>query len=292
MLFAPRFDKTPRNSCSASTTLRLAALFLLAFVHQPLTAEPVWLSDPVSGCRIWAGDDPAAADDIVSWSGNCHDGTAIGKGILSWFGNGALLGRYEGEMFDGRLEGRGRLAYRLEDGFGVLVGEFEDGLPHGKVSLRYANGDHFRGVVQHGIDTGRGVYVTANGAKLGGSFRDGGTEGEERSESPDGEVFRGTFRDNERETGVVIYPDGTRYEGPFAGGEPSGTGMLELPDGGVYEGVFSGGEPNGKGVFTAANGDVYRGMFANGYPEGEIEVTLAQGGVERQTWVAGKRAEP
>lgn len=129
-------------------------------------------------------------------------------------------------------------------------------------------------------------------SKLSGSFRDGIIEGEVVSESPDGEVFRGTFRNNERETGVVIYPDGTRYEGPFADGKPSGIGLLELPDGGVYEGVFSGGEPNGKEVFSAANGDVYRGMFANGYPEGMIEVAPAQGGVERQTWVAGKRAEP
>lgn len=292
MFIVSRNKEPPRRRCRGFSALRLAALVPLAFASQPVTSEPLWLSDPVSGCRIWAGDDPAAVDDIVSWSGNCHDGTAAGQGVLSWFADGALLGRYEGEMLDGRLEGRGRLAYRLEDGFGVLVGDFEDGLPHGKVSLRYANGDRFRGVVQNGIDTGRGVYVTAEGAKLNGSFRDGIIEGEVVSESPDGEVFRGTFRNSERETGVVIYPDGTRYEGPFASGEPSGTGILELPDGGVYEGTFSGGEPNGNGVFTAANGDVYRGTFANGYPEGEMEVTLAQGGVERQTWAGGKRTEP
>lgn len=246
----------------------LAIFVTPGLVHLPASADELWLADPITGCQIWGGDDPAAANDVVSWSGDCRGGKARGRGVLSWFAEGALFGRYEGEMLGGRLDGEGRLFYKFDDGFALVGGEFENGLPNGGVAIRFANGDRFRGTVENGLDTGQGVYMMADGSKLKGAFRDGKFNGEVVSESPDGEVFKGTFKDNERHEGLVIYPNGGRYEGGFAEGEP-----------------------HGAGTFTTAFGDVYRGMFLNGYPEGEVEVLYADGRSEKQTWRGGKRSD-
>lgn len=228
-------------------TVGLAVCFASGFFHLPASAEELWLADSISGCQVWGGDDPAAANDVVSWSGDCRGGKARGQGVLSWFADGALLGRYEGEMLDGRLDGEGRLYYKFEDGFARVRGRFENGMPNGRVSIRFANGDRFRGTVENGLDTGEGVYLMADGAKLKGTFREGKFNGEVVSKSPDGEVFQGTFKDNQRHQGVVIYADGSRYQGGFVDGKASGKGRLDV-GGGVYEGEFAEGEPNGAGV--------------------------------------------
>lgn len=262
-------DQRLRGLERPSRQIILVALTTAVFtmlVPQTSLADELWLSDPISGCQVWGGDDPAAASDVVSWSGSCRDGRAHGHGVLSWFAEGTLLGRYEGEMFSGRLDGEGELHYRFEDGFAHIQTHFENGRPNGRTAIRYANGDRFRGIVENGLDDGKGVYLLADGSKLQGTFRDGMFNGEVASESPDGEVFKGIFKDNQRLEGIVIYPDGGRYEGRFADGEPGGPGVYVTPD-----------------------GNVFRGTFLNGYPDGKVEVTYADGRSEEQLWRAGKR---
>ena len=83
----------------------------------------------------------------------------------------------------------------------------------------------------------------------------------------------------------MTFPDGTRYEGRFSAGEPSGRApdVLVWPDGGRYEGGFSSSDsdkvgPN-EGVYTAPDGRRYEAEFvANGGLLGRRGVMTYPGG--------------
>ena len=115
--------------------LLMAITALAALTAPHASAEDVWIKDQITGCAVWGGDAPAAAEDIVSWSGDCEDGKASGDGVISWFAEGALYGRYKGEMRDGRIDGIGRLQYRLDEGFITISGKFDEGAPHGAAAV-------------------------------------------------------------------------------------------------------------------------------------------------------------
>jgi hypothetical protein len=53
-----------------------------------------------------------ARTTTATWAGPCVDGRAQGHGILEWFRDGALTVRYEGELSNGRMTGRGALTER------------------------------------------------------------------------------------------------------------------------------------------------------------------------------------
>ena len=89
--------------------LALAALALGAGA-EPASAEE-WIADPISGCALWA-DDADPEREVATWSGACEKDKASGEGVLVWFKDGQLLGRYEGGMKGGKLSGRAVLFLR------------------------------------------------------------------------------------------------------------------------------------------------------------------------------------
>ena len=57
---------------------------------------------------MWNGD--PQPNEIVTWDGACIDGRASGHGVQRWeFDSNAqrVVSRYEGDMQDGKLHGRG-----------------------------------------------------------------------------------------------------------------------------------------------------------------------------------------
>src|SRR5262245_61361564 len=65
-----------------------------------------WVVDSRKGCWLWNAD--PQPNETVTWSGACGpDGRATGKGTAEWFLDGKPDGRYEGELRDGKLHGRG-----------------------------------------------------------------------------------------------------------------------------------------------------------------------------------------
>lgn len=163
-----RRSRTPAGRCPASRAGALTTLTVALAMSFPLHADDLMLADPATGCKVWGGDDLAASNDVVSWSGACRDGLAHGPGVLSWFSQSDLTARYQGTMLAGRADGTGVLRYRLEDGFALTQGRFFEGLPHGPVAVRYANGDRFSGTVEHGLDKGSGSigWLTAPSSRV------------------------------------------------------------------------------------------------------------------------------
>ena len=135
-----------------------------------LAAE--WLQDPITGCKIW-GEDVDPTRDVATWTGPCENGKASGTGHLVWFEGDTLLGRYEGEMREGRTDGQGVLYYRAEGGgYDRFEGGFADGDLNGFISHEAANGDRFEGQFKDGLANGYGIFVWANGDRYDGELKD------------------------------------------------------------------------------------------------------------------------
>jgi hypothetical protein len=64
-----------------------------------------WVVDGKTGCKSW--DPGADPDEHMTWSGDCTEGMAEGKGVLQFYIGATAGTRYEGEMRNGRADGRG-----------------------------------------------------------------------------------------------------------------------------------------------------------------------------------------
>ena len=71
----------------------------------------------------------------------------------------------------------------------------------------------------------------------------------------------------------------------------SGNGVLVHPDGKKYEGSFVKDKKEGYGVFSWEDGRQYDGMWANGKQNGPAKYISAQGDVRFGIWKDGKRVE-
>ena len=263
---------------------------LLVMSTGPVSAEGNWIADPITGCELWDTDaDPA--NDVVSWSGDCFRGRADGDGVLSVFHDGGLIARFEGEMRDGRPHGDGKLAYASDDGFILIDGLWVEGRPEGAATVQWPSGDRMIGTLSGSVGTGSGVFMDSDGGRLAGSWEDGRIIGKTSYESADGDLFTGTFKDDLPERGVLIYANGTRYEGSFENGEPQGEGELSWTNGASYKGSIAAGEPEGLGTLVWPNGSVMAGSFKNGRPDGEMLVTSRDGAETVEVWANGEKVQ-
>ena len=99
----------------------------------------------------------------------------------------------------------------------AYVGEFKDGLPHGKGTLTYSDGAVYSGGFKFGKEHGIGIFICfAHGSKYEGEFQNGKKHG----------------------NGVYTYPDGVIYEGDWSEGKRNGLGTLLYTDGSKLSGEF------------------------------------------------------
>lgn len=81
--------------------------------------DPHWIKDATTGC--WAANPDPEPLESITWTGQCADGLLSGAGTLSWYANGKLIGRDEGNFARGELSGHGKISFA--DG-AVFEGEF------------------------------------------------------------------------------------------------------------------------------------------------------------------------
>jgi hypothetical protein len=103
-------------------------------------AEPGWISDSRTGCRIWNAE--PVPNQSVSWSGGCQNRLAQGRGVLQWFRNGRPHDRYDGELVAGKYDGQGKYVW-ADSGF-HYEGEWRDGRANGTGELTTKK-DSFKG---------------------------------------------------------------------------------------------------------------------------------------------------
>ena len=240
-----------------------------------------WIKDDLTNCAVWSTDKPSD-DEAVSWSGACVDGKASGRGVLVWWDDDGLLGRYTGEVNEGKLNGEGRIFLRADDGenFHEYMGRFADSKPIGKGFLRTAQGARFLGEVIDGVQHGKGVLLTKDGWLIKGEIKDGKGVGTLVVDytTEEGERYLGQVEDGKRQGfGILTARDEDFYAGEFADGKPDGPGIYKGKEGDRYTGDFADGKPNGFGTSIDANGNIVQGRFVNGEPEGTVLITVPDG---------------
>lgn len=195
-------------------TLIVAFLAPLAAAAQTPVASPGhpgW-TDAGNGCFVW-NQNPAEGE-TASWSGGCKDQRASGNGTLVWR-DGASEQRYQGEMRDGRMNGRGIYTFSNGDRY---EGEFKNDDFDGIGTL--VEGDsRYEGEWKSGKRNGRGMMIMPDGTRYDGQFKDDAIEGFGRFVLKDGRRFEGMIHDHvPNGQGTLIEPDGATYSGTWVNG--------------------------------------------------------------------------
>ena len=214
--------------------------------------------------------------DLTSYEGGWYDGIMSGKGLMK-YKDGS---KYDGSWRDGKKHGWGTLKRAdhstiegnwvddAQKGPGKIIdpsgnvydGDIVDGLPHGHGTKRTGDGPDvitYVGEWIRGVEQGYGVEVTAEHKYLG-MWCSGAKNGAGCLVNIDGVYCHGTWHYNQlTENGVMIFPDGARYEGRFLScGKFSGLGTL-IEGRRKYVGKFEGNFENFKfnGEVTTINAD-------------------------------------
>lgn len=128
--------------------------------------------------------------------------------------------------------------------------------------------------VKGNCNNGKGIYVTPDGNKYIGIFKNNKIHGE----------------------GKWISRHGDIYKGQFANGKSEGKGKLTLSNGEFYIGDFVNGKFHGKGKYSFNTGDDYIGQWQYGKMHGEGTYYFSNGTNKKGEYVDGKliirREEP
>jgi len=123
----------------------------------------------------------------------------------------------------------------------------------------------------------KGTYLTEDGYKFVGKFKDGkmlvGT-----ITYSGGSKYVGQFKNNKPHgEGTFIYSDGSKYFGEWEDGKGHGQGIRTWKDGREYSGGFKNDEPHGEGTFIYSDGSKYFGEWEDGKRHGEGTFTYSNG---------------
>lgn len=102
---------------------------------------------------------------------------------------------------------------------------------------------------------------------------------------PNGDKYEGEWKnDLQNGKGTFTYANGDKYEGQWLNGNREGSGTFTWADGRKYVGEWKNDQRNGKGVYTWPSGDRYEGDFKDGQLNGRGVYTYANGTVMEGTW--------
>lgn len=102
---------------------------------------------------------------------------------------------------------------------------------------------------------------------------------------PNGDKYEGEWKnDLQNGKGTFTYANGDIYEGQWVNGNREGSGTFTWADGRKYVGAWKNDQRNGKGLYTWPSGDRYEGDFKDGQLNGRGVYTYANGKVMEGTW--------
>lgn len=127
----------------------------------------------------------------------------------------------------------------------------------------------FSNCIKGNCKNGKGIFVTPEGDRYDGIFKNNKLEGEGRWKSKFGDFYRGSFKN-----GIV-----------------NGRGKLTLTNGDFYIGEFKNGKFNGKGKYSFGNGDSYIGQWRRGKMNGLGTYFFKDGRQRKGEFIEGKLKE-
>lgn len=135
---------------------------------------------------------------------------------------------------------------KYDFGYGVYVGEFKNGLPHGKGTMDYGEGEKFTGNFLQGRENGVGLLWHKDGSCHEVDYVNGSIS---------------------RKANILTVGTNPAVEGCVTGNCYTGYGELKFPGGNIYKGEFKNGQRQGRGAFFFASGNIFEGQFVNNYPD-------------------------
>ena len=229
-----------------------------------------------------------------------HQGWRLAEGgkVYRWrrkvFSNGDI---YEGEMNNGKFEGKGTLKSRTS----IYRGTFSKGLFHGNGEIRWMENEenqndkenhYFKGSFEMGKRHGDGEYTDAFGNQFKGKWEKDkfifGT-----LEKKNGDKLFGSKWKNSKlncEDSIITYANGDTYDGPTRGGKFHGRlGRYEYSHGrGYYSGQYANGQKCGFAISHYLDSSKFRGEFLNGCIHGNGSMEYSNGTVYTGDWEEGK----
>jgi hypothetical protein len=129
----------------------LGFILLLFLAIQPRISlaeeQKVFTSQVILTKQGWKiASDHQQADYEATWSGDIGDGFPNGQGILQAFQNGKLVLKYEGNMLNGTMNGKGVII--SADG-GRYEGDWINNRKNGKGIMTFADGSRYEGEFVH-----------------------------------------------------------------------------------------------------------------------------------------------
>jgi len=110
--------------------------FLILFTANSFAqSDGQFVKEHKANCKIWV-DEATPADSLI-WNGDCKNNFASGKGFLQWFRDNKLSATYQGEMKQGKFDGKGKFEII---GYASFQGTFIDGALNGKGAAYFNNG--------------------------------------------------------------------------------------------------------------------------------------------------------
>lgn len=186
------------------------------------------------------------------------------------------------------------MAYDPEDaGAGIYTGEWKNGRPEGKGSIKWDNGDLYEGDWKDGKISGQGTYQwNDDGRVYIGGWVDYYCNGQGRMIYANGETYNGEWKDGLLNgQGTYTWSDGTTYTGEYKDGMRNGQGTLRFSSGETYTGEFKDDRYNGQGTYTWSDGRVFTGEWKDDKANGSGTMTYADGTVLTGTWQNGEYVE-
>lgn len=195
--------------------------------------------------------------------------------------------KYSGAIEDGKASGQGKLFLPNGD---VLIGEFIQNYPHGRMILHTKSGYKFFKYYDHGITIadaedyytpdkyngeydkyflkrGYGVFKFPNEDVYSGEWKKNLMDGEGVYQFKDGAIYIGNFKQNKYQgMGSIHFPDGAMYNGLWLNDKHHGKGRYVYPDGTIYDGSFKNGWYSGEGKIVFTDGSYFSGQFKNNKP--------------------------
>lgn len=110
-------------------------------VAQREAPKPDWITTTNQPCKVWNPE--PQPDESVTWSGDCTDGFATGKGVLRWTEDGKPDVVFDGEYRNGKRNGHGVLT--TPDGE-IFDGEYRNDKRNGHGVLTTPDGEKHEGV--------------------------------------------------------------------------------------------------------------------------------------------------